>query len=502
MTPWWRRDKVAETDRSAARADRAAEPRLDFADYAPSQDETLFDAEEYAASSMPVADPGSASAFVDAIEPTVDPGVGLEEPTEPEPETGPGAAPASARETDTDTADNSDLSAPAADHGHESDPSDSRRSRHVRRRKAGRSRRPADESGETGAAPAPAPVPTASGAVAIGEVPGRTGRVRAVLATAGRRLVAVLVIIAVLAGSIFAVALGVNALARWNARRLAALSAAPASPAEDNLLIIGVSDGVAVGFTALKAERPSKRVLGIAIPDGAFVEVPGQGFERVGASYAGGPEVSKDAVTNYLGVPFNRYVIVEGSTYQTLLKDQNIAALMSQVVKTDLTADQRKSFTDFFASVGTKDVWIVPLPVKPVAVGDQRYFEPQRAQVADLLLQWWGVQPGQQKATPRVIVYNGVGTPGIAGVASQQLIRAGLRVVDSGNADNFDHATTLILLFHGTQADAESVRKALGVGQVVVQSATQELTDMIVIIGADYRPPTSDASTVPTEGVQ
>jgi hypothetical protein len=35
-----------------------------------------------------------------------------------------------------------------------------------------------------------------------------------------------------------------------------------------------------------------------------------------------------------------------------------------------------------------------------------------------------------------------------------------------------------------------------------VQSAPQNLTDMIVIIGADYRPPTSDASTVPTEGVQ
>jgi hypothetical protein len=149
-----------------------------------------------------------------------------------------------------------------------------------------------------------------------------------------------------------------------------------------------------------------------------------------------------------------------------------------------------------------KDVWIVPLPVKPVAVGDQRYFEPQRSEVADLLLQWWGVAPGQQKATPRVIVYNGVGTPGLAGVVAQQLIKSGFRVVDSGNADNFDHPTTLILLFHGTQADAESVRRSLGVGQVVVQSAPQDLTDMIIIVGADYRPPTADASSVPTEGVK
>ena len=98
-------------------------------------------------------------------------------------------------------------------------------------------------------------------------------------------------------------------------------------------------------------------------------------------------------------------------------------------------------------------------------------------------------------------MYNGVGTPGLAGLASQQLIRTGFRVVNSGNAENFDYKTTLILLYHGTQADAEAIRRILGVGQIRVQSAPQQLTDLIVIIGADYRPPV-DASTVPTEGVQ
>jgi hypothetical protein len=216
----------------------------------------------------------------------------------------------------------------------------------------------------------------------------------------------------------------------------------------------------------------------------------------------GGPEVSKDAVSNYLGVPFRTYVVVDAATYQTLLTGQNVGGIMAAVTKTDLTAASRAAFTKYFASVKSKDVWIVPLPVKPVAVGDERYFEPQRAQVADLLLQWWGVQATQQTTTPRVIVYNGVGTPGLAGLASQQLIRAGLRVVDSGNADNFTYKTTVIYLYHGTQADAEAVRAALGVGEVIVQSAPQDLTDMIVIVGADYRPPTSDLSSVPTEGVK
>ena len=91
-----------------------------------------------------------------------------------------------------------------------------------------------------------------------------------------------------------------------------------------------------------------------------------------------------------------------------------------------------------------------------------------------------------------MVVYNGVGTPGIAGKAAQQLIRKGFRVVDSGNADKFDYKTTQVLLYHGTDADAQAVRDALGVGEIKVQSAPQELTDMIVIIGADYQPPAGE----------
>jgi hypothetical protein len=390
--------------------------------------------------------------------------------------------------------------------------------RHARRRRFGHYRRAAAPLAAAEAVPeVPAPAPdaldapdddgTPDGSATAPATEARANTARAkrlleALAVVARRAVAVVVIIAVLMGGLFGLVVGLNALVRWNARRVAALSAAPASPAQDNLLVIGVKNGVAVGFTALKAERSSKRVLGIAIPDGAFMEVPGQGFERVGASYIGGPGVSKDAVSNYLGVPFRTYVVIDEAAYQRLLTDQNVAGIMASVTSTDLSAEQRASLTSYFAGVSTKDVWIVPLPVKPVAVGDQRYFEPQRAQVADLLLQWWGVQAAQQKATPRVIVYNGVGTPGLAGVASQQLIKAGLRVVDSGNADNFKYQTTLILLYHGTQSDAEAVRTAIGTGQILVQSASQDLTDMIVIIGADYRPPTADLSSVPTEGVK
>lgn len=310
----------------------------------------------------------------------------------------------------------------------------------------------------------------------------------------------VVLIATVLLGALWGLALGVNAFARWNLRRIAARTT-PVGAVSENLLVIGVRDGTAIGFTALKVERANDRVLGIAIPDGAFVEVPGQGFERIGESFTAGPAVSKAAVSNYFAVGFTRYLVVDGDAYQALLQDQNIGAMTARVSSTDLSATEQASLYAFLRKVSVDDVWIVPLPVKAMTVGTERYFEPQRAQVADLLLQWWGVRIEQQKARPRVIVYNGVGTPGLASEAAQQLIGAGFRVVDSGNADNFGYARTTILVYHAP-SEAQAVRDALGVGEIKMQSAPQELTDMIVIIGADYLPPVSTPSSATTEGAR
>jgi hypothetical protein len=311
-------------------------------------------------------------------------------------------------------------------------------------------------------------------------------KVVSALTTAGVTLLS----IAVVAGALWGGALGVNVLARWNARRIAALNAVQtrAELSKENLLVIAVRDNEAVGFVALKAERAGNRVLGIAIPEGAFVEVPGQGYESIGDSYHGGAGLSKDAVTNFLGVPFERYVAVDQDTYQRLLTKQDVGTLFDRPLSTDLSEADSSALQEFMDKVPTKDVWIVPMPVKPVALGAERYYEPQRAEIADLILQWWGVSAANQKQSVRVIVYNGVGTPGVAGAAARQLIRAGFRVVDSKNADRFDYKTTRILLYHGTKADADRVREALGVGAIAVESEAQDVADIILIIGADYVP--------------
>ncbi|MBU4555860.1 MAG: LytR C-terminal domain-containing protein, partial [Actinobacteria bacterium] len=126
---------------------------------------------------------------------------------------------------------------------------------------------------------------------------------------------------------------------------------------------------------------------------------------------------------------------------------------------------------------------------KPINLGEQTYFEPQRAEIADLVKTWWGVDIGVEDNVTRVIVYNGAGVPGIAGLAAQQLIRAGYRVVDTQNADTFGYATTKVIVQNGSLSSADGLVKTLGVGDVSQKAADQQVADIIVIIGKDYVPP-------------
>lgn len=122
---------------------------------------------------------------------------------------------------------------------------------------------------------------------------------------------------------------GVNTAARWYAKRRAeeAARVAAREKLKENVLVIGVRDKTATGFLAMRVDRKGGRVFGLAIPDGAFMEVPGQGFERVGDSYKAGAKVSLAAVSNYLSVPFETYIVVADETYKDALKQQSVTEI-------------------------------------------------------------------------------------------------------------------------------------------------------------------------------
>lgn len=296
---------------------------------------------------------------------------------------------------------------------------------------------------------------------------------------------------------VWGAAVAINGMARWNAKRLAVQEASPEAQAEkarDNLLVIGVTEGRATGFLAMRVVSDQQQVFGIAIPDGAFIEVPGQGFERVGDSYVTGADTSLAAVTNFFTVPFTGYAVVDSEVYQNALTQQSVAGLLDVALDTNLSGEELKRWKDFLSEVLSDNVALVPMPVKPVNVGSQTYFEPQRDEIADLVASWWGVTIDTEDPTVRVIVYNGSGEPGVAGQAAQVLIRGGFRVVDTKNADSFDYEVTQIVMQRGGLQSGERVREVLGVGEVVSQPADQEVADIIIIIGSDFEPPTPETA--------
>ena len=291
-------------------------------------------------------------------------------------------------------------------------------------------------------------------------------------------------------------ATAINGVVRWSAQRAAAKSGSATEIerlSKENLLVIGVDKGKAIGFLALRVDQRGGQVFGIAIPDGAFIEVPGQGFERVGESYLAGADVSLAAISNYLTVPFRSYITVPAAVYRDALKRQTVAGITAARERTNASDAQLADISSALAKIEQKNTALVPLPVKPIKLGDQTYFEPQRAQVADLLKAWWGVDATKSANVTRVILYNGAGKPGIAGVAAQQLIRNGFRVVDTKNANNFGYKQTIVIVQSGPASQGDRIVSVLGVGVVKEQPSEQDVADVIVIIGKDYTPPAQGA---------
>ena len=100
--------------------------------------------------------------------------------------------------------------------------------------------------------------------------------------------------------------------------------------------------------------------------------------------------------------------------------------------------------------------------------------------------------PGAGSAGPRVTVevLNASGTAGLARVGTRVLRRAGIDVLTYGNAPETVGPldSTRIVVRRGTEEVGRRVRRALGVGRVVVQLDTTRLLDASVLLGADFAP--------------
>ena len=122
----------------------------------------------------------------------------------------------------------------------------------------------------------------------------------------------------------------------------------------------------------------------------------------------------------------------------------------------------------------------------------------------------YGIEPGQVAAMMRsrfpgalqrdaggevlrVLVENGVGTPGLVEQARTKLVDDGFRFINGGNAASFDNEESAVIIPDGTEQSVsrgERVAKSLGLPttSVVPSDRGQTVADVIVILGKDFAP--------------
>ena len=122
----------------------------------------------------------------------------------------------------------------------------------------------------------------------------------------------------------------------------------------------------------------------------------------------------------------------------------------------------------------------------------------------------YGIEPGQVAAMMRtrfpaalqqdaggevlrVLVENGVGTPGLVEKARAKLVDDGFRFVNGGNAASFDFDESAVIIPDGTEksvARGQRVAASLGLPDSAVTTSDrgQTVADVIVILGKDFAP--------------
>lgn len=135
------------------------------------------------------------------------------------------------------------------------------------------------------------------------------------------------------------------------------------------------------------------------------------------------------------------------------------------------------------------------LPVIPIDPGGGvqafRVDAPKLTAVVDRLLAA-SVPAGVREGGNRVLVLNGVGTPGLGEAVRAKIVPAGFVFVDSRNAPQFGYAQTQVFVREATpeaQALGERVAKALGVPATsVARQDFGTVADVVILVGADFTP--------------
>jgi polyisoprenyl-teichoic acid--peptidoglycan teichoic acid transferase len=195
--------------------------------------------------------------------------------------------------------------------------------------------------------------------------------------------------------------------------------------------------------------------------------------------------------------------------------DESLADNLNQVkdyIDSDLSLEELLKLFSTFAGIAPEDNIVYTLEASSTELeGEGIVYLPDVAGLSDLFSKEETVLEEEAVAerTVEVTILNGVGTPGIAAelsdILNSQLYESGknkFNVAEVGNADNFNYASTEIVVYTSDESAvmnaANDLKEILSGGNITTGQDEIAGSDIVIILGADYNPGTA-AETEPVQ---
>jgi LCP family protein required for cell wall assembly len=188
-----------------------------------------------------------------------------------------------------------------------------------------------------------------------------------------------------------------------------------------------------------------------------------------------------------------------------------IIQALSDNLDTDMTTSEMVSLVQQFKGLNDGDIEAVTMPgsgafidgLSYVVANESKFdamlarmrkglpLDPQASATSTGTATGGPAASGLKPKDVTLTVRNGAGVSGLAKVGADVFTKAGFPVVETGNMNQFVYSKSLVVFPRGREAEAAMVRETLGYGDVVPAAGMYTFnTDILVVIGKDWRDPT------------
>jgi anionic cell wall polymer biosynthesis LytR-Cps2A-Psr (LCP) family protein len=164
----------------------------------------------------------------------------------------------------------------------------------------------------------------------------------------------------------------------------------------------------------------------------------------------------------------------------------------ANLLDTDASDLELTGIWQSYADLRDDNLLLGIIPVKEFKFEDTTVHRVDQGKLSAFIKEYV-MSPSTMKSTKnkryKVEILNGNGVPGIGEQVASKLEMNKFQVVNSANADSFEHPETVIIIYTNDSdmiEAAEQVQNSMEVGRVEVRDQTQDISDITIVVGKDY----------------